>query len=197
MQNENLSVYDDLRQMKSDYEHLKADMDRQMIVNSQLMETVFRNNVSVLDSNRKTTLVSVSAAILAVLAVSCVRGLDMRLAGMIAAFYVLVLIGYTVIYHKLGKIEYGTDNVLSTVTGLRKFKRNYMAVNAASWVLAAGLMCFIFPEIRDTYLVPEQGTIAIALMCVAVLAGICIQYFTDRKVLRACDDIIERLKERP
>ena len=34
-------------------------------------------------------------------------------------------------------------------------------------------------------------------MCVAVLAGICIQYFMDRKVLKACDDIIDQLKEKP
>lgn len=196
MQNDNLSMYDELRQMKSDYECLKADMDKQVIVNRQLMETVLRNKVSVLDSNRKTAVASISAAILIILAASYIKGLDMCLAGVIAALYVLMLIGYVLIYHKLGKIECGTDNVLSTVTRLRKFKRNYMIVNAVSWVLVAGLMCFIFPEIYDVFLIPERGVAAIAFMCVAVLAGVFLQYFVDRKVLRACNDIIDHLKDR-
>lgn len=196
MQNDNLSMQEELRQMKADYEHLKAGMDKQTIINGQLMETVFRNKVSALDSNRRNTLASVSAAILITLAASYIRGLDMCLAGMIAAFYGLILIGYVFIYHELGKIEYGTDNLLSTVTRLRKFKRNYMIVNTVSWMLVAGLMCFLFPEIYDSFRIPERGIAAIAVMCVALLAGICIQYFIDRKVLRTCDGIIDHLKDR-
>lgn len=196
MKNDNLSVQDELQQMKSDYEYLKADMDRQVIINRQLMEAVLRSDVSVLDSNRKNTVIGVGAAILVTLAVSYIRGLDMSLAGMIAALYVLMLIGYVLIYRKLGKIEVGTDNVLSTVTRLRKFKRNYMIVNTLSWVLVAGLMCFAFPEIRATFSTSWLGIAAVTFMGVAVLAGICIQYFVDRNVLGACDDIIDRLKER-
>ena len=197
MQNDNLSMYDELRQMKSDYDYLKADMDKQMIINRQLMELVLRNHVDVLDSNRRTTLAGVGAAILIILAASYIKGLDMCLAGMLAAFYVLLLMGYVFIYHKLGKIEYGADNLLSTVTRLRKFKRNYMIVNTVSWILAIGLMCLIFPVIYNTFRVPERGIAAITFMCVAIFAGICIQYFIDRKVLRACDDIIKQLKVKP
>lgn len=197
MQNDNLSMYDELRQMKSDYDYLKADMDKQMIINRQLMELVLRNHVDVLDSNRRTTLAGVGAAILITLAASYIKGLNMCLAGMLAAFYVLLLMGYVFIYHKLGKIEYGADDLLSTVTRLRKFKRNYMIVNTVSWILAIGLMCFIFPVIYNTFRVPERGIAAITFICVAIFAGICIQYFIDRKVLRACDNIIKQLKDKP
>lgn len=196
MQNDNLSMHDELRQMKSDYEQLKAGMDRQTIINRQLMETVFRSKVGVLDSNKRTTVASLGAAMLITLIVSYIKGLDMHLAGIIAAFFVLVLIGYVLIYRKLGKIEYGTDDILSTVTRLRKFKRSYMIVNIMSWVLLAVLMCFMLPEIHNTFSSPERGVAAIIFMCVAILAGIGIQYFTDRKILKACDDIISRLKDR-
>lgn len=196
MQNDNLSMYDELRQLKSDYECLKADMDTQVIINRQLMEQVLRNNIGVLDSDRRSAMIGVSAAILIVLGVSLIKGLDMWLAGMLVAFYLLLLIGYVVIYHKLGKIECGTDNILSTVVRLRKFKRNYMIVNTVSWVLAIGLICFLFPEIRNTFRTSEQGVAAMVFLCVAVLSGLCMQYFVDRKVLRACDGIIDHLKER-
>lgn len=196
MQNDNLSMCDELRQMKSDYECLKADMDQQVIINRQLMEKVLRNNIGVLDADRKTTMIGVSAAILIVLGVSLIKGLDMWLAGMLVAFYLLLLIGYVVIYHKLGKIECGTDNVLSTVVRLRKFKRNYMIVNTVSWVLAVGLICFLLPEIHSTFRIHERGVAAVVFLCVALLVGLCMQYFVDRKVLRACDGIIDHLKER-
>lgn len=196
MQNDNLSMHDELRQMKSDYEQLKAGMDRQTIINRQLMETVFRSKVGVLDSNRRTSVASLGAAMLITLIVSYIKGLDMHLAVTIAAFFVLVLIGYVLIYRKLGKIEYGTDDILSTVTRLRKFKRSYMIVNVLSWIVLAGLMCFMLPEIHNTFSNPERGVAAIIFMCVAILAGIGIQYFTDRKILKACDDIIGQLKDR-
>lgn len=196
MQNDNLSMHDELRQMKSDYEQLKAGMDRQTIINRQLMETVFRSKVGVLDSNRRTSVASLGAAMLITLTISYIKGLDMHLAVIIAAFFVLVLIGYVLIYRKLGKIEYGTDDILSTVTRLRKFKRSYMIVNVLSWVVLAGLMCFMLPEIHNTFSNPERGVAAIIFMCVAILAGIGIQYFTDRKILKACDDIISQLKDR-
>ena len=95
MQNDNLSMYDELRQMKSDYDYLKADMDKQMIINRQLMELVLRNHVDVLDSNRRTTLAGVGAAILITLAASYIKGLNMCLAGMLAAFYVCIHIPQT------------------------------------------------------------------------------------------------------
>lgn len=196
MQNENLSMYEELGQMKSDYEHLKAGMDKQNIINRQLLEKVFRNKTGVLDSNRKNTVAGVSAAIVLTLAVSYIKGIDMRLAGMIAAFFFLMLTGYVIIYYRLGKIEYGTADVLSTVTRLRKFRLNYMIVNIVSWVLLAGMMFFIFPEIYDSYRIPERGIAAIVIMSVAIITGICIQYFTDRKILKACDEIIDHLKDR-
>lgn len=196
MQKENLSMNDDLLQMKSDYDHLKTSMDKQAIINQQLMEMVFRNKANVLDSNKKTAMVSLGAAMFITLVVSYIRGIDMSLACMIAAFYVLVLVGYALIYSRLGKIEYSTDNVLSTVIRLRKFKRNYMIVNIVSWVLLLGLMCLVFPKIQDTFRIPEWGMAAIAVMCVAILAGISIQYFIDRKILRTCDDIINHLEDR-
>ena len=37
MQNDNVSMQNELRQMKSDYEYLKAGMDKQVIINRQLM----------------------------------------------------------------------------------------------------------------------------------------------------------------
>lgn len=196
MQKDNLSMDDGLQQMKSDYEYLKAGMDKQTIINRQLMERVFRDRTRVLTSNRTTALVSISAAILVTLALSYVRGVDMRIAGIVAGFFALMLIGYGLIYRKLGKIEYGTADILSTVTRLRKFKRNYMIVNTVSWILAAGLLSFMIPEIYGSYSIPQRGIAAIVFICAAVIAGICIQYLTDRKVLRSCDAIIDHLKDR-
>ena len=82
----------------------------------------------------------------------------MRLAGMIAALYVLMLIGYALIYRQLGKIEYGTDNILSTVTRLRRFKRNYRIVNILSWILVIALMCFLFPEIHTRSAIRNEAS---------------------------------------
>ena len=195
-QSDILSLQNKPRQMRSNYAYQKAGMGNKTINNRKFMERVFRNKAGIRDSTGKAAMTSAGAAILITLVASRIRGLDMRLAGMIAAFYVLMLIGYALIYRKLGKVEYGTDNVLSTVTRLRRFKRNYMIANTVLWVLVIVLMCFLFPEIHNTFRIPERGIAAIAFMCVAVLAGICIQYFMDRKVLMACDEIIDQLKDR-
>lgn len=196
MQNDNLSANDELRQMRSDYERLKTDMDKQTVISGQLMETVFRNKTGVLDSGRRSALTGAGAAILVTLALSYIKGLDGYLVGMTVAFYVLMMIGYVLVYRKLGKIEYGADSVLSTVTRLKSFKRNYLAVNILSWLLVAVLMGFLFPEIRKVFHTPEQGVAAMVFLGAALLAGAVAQYAMDRKVLRTCDDIIDRLQER-
>lgn len=193
MQNDNNTMQDGLRQMKSDYEHLKADMDRQTIINRQLMETVFRSKVGVLDSNKKTALAGIGAALVLTIAAAVTKGVSIYITGMLAALYIIMLAGYAYIYRKLGTIEYGTGDILSTVTRLRKFKRDYMAVNIVSWILAAGILCLILPAIHGSF----RGIPAAAFMCAAVLAGAVGQYFIDRKILRTCDDIIGHLKDRP
>ena len=60
MQNDNVSMQNELRQMKSDYEYLKAGMDKQVIINRQLMEAVLRNKAGVLEANRRNTTAGVS-----------------------------------------------------------------------------------------------------------------------------------------
>ena len=124
--------------MKADYDYLKADMDRQRIINRQLMERVLRDHVGVLDANRKPALASMGAAILITLAAAYVRGLDMCLAGMIAAFYALMLIGYVFIYHKLGKIESGDRQRPRDGNQIKEFQtelhdRQYRLMGAGGW----------------------------------------------------------------
>ena len=82
------------------------------------------------------------------------------------------------------------------VEHIRKYKRNDNWENYAALVLVAGHVSLYIPAICDSVRIPARGVAAVAVMCVALLAGVGIQYFVDRRVLRACDDMIDHLKDR-
>ena len=71
---------EELEQMRLQYEALKEDIEKQKIINAEVMESIFRKNVGVLDSDRKLGVTVGIAAIPFVFAVCLLQGLDMWVA---------------------------------------------------------------------------------------------------------------------
>lgn len=193
MQNKEILKTDEFEQLQKEYACLKADFDKQKILNEQLVDKIFKKNVKVLDTNKKTSVFICVAAIIFVLLVAVVNGVDMKYAILPALLCLVIMVGYLILYHKLGRVEYGQDSILEMLIKMRKFKKNYMLLNGVLWLLSIGLMAFLIPVIYGSFTISLYGIIAIAFVCVIFIICIVIQYLIDKKVLKACDDIIDRL----
>lgn len=193
MQNKEILKTDEFEQLQKEYACLKADFDKQKILNEQLVDKIFKKNVKVLDTNKKTSVFICVVAIMFVLLVAVINGVDMKYAILPALLCLVIMVGYLILYHKLGRVEYGQDSILEMLIKMRKFKKNYMLLNGVLWLLSIGLMAFLIPVIYGSFTISLYGIIAIAFVCVIFIICIVIQYLIDKKVLKACDDIIDRL----
>lgn len=193
MQNKEILKTDEFEQLQKEYACLKADFDKQKILNEQLVDKIFKKNVKVLDTNKKNSVFICVAAIIFVLLVAVINGVDMKYAILPALLCLVIMVGYLILYHKLGRVEYGQDSILEMLIKMRKFKKNYMLLNGVLWLLSIGLMAFLIPVIYGSFTISLYGIIAIAFVCVIFIICIVIQYLIDKKVLKACDDIIDRL----
>lgn len=193
MQNKEILKTDEFEQLQKEYACLKADFDKQKMLNEQLVDKIFKKNVKVLDTNKKNSVFICVAAIIFVLLVAVINGVDMKYAILPALLCLVIMVGYLILYHKLGRVEYGQDSILEMLIKMRKFKKNYMLLNGVLWLLSIGLMAFLIPVIYGSFTISLYGIIAIAFVCVIFIICIVIQYLIDKKVLKACDDIIDRL----
>lgn len=187
-------VLDELEKMRDEYAGLKEELDRQKIINGKLMESTFRKNVDVLDSNKKTGIAVcvVMALFLAALA-TFMEAFTLPVAAGVA-LCLIIIAGYIVVYRRID-FKDGIDDVRTTALKVRKFRKDYIKFQLTSYAWVLGFIIISAPFIFKGFLATVKSLTAIAFIIVIFIACACAQYFTDRKVLKACDEIIDRLEE--
>ena len=187
-------VLDELEKMRDEYAGLKEELDRQKIINGKLMESTFRKNVDVLDSNKKTGIAVcvVMALFLAALA-TFMEAFTLPVAAGVA-LCLIIIAGYIVVYRRID-FKDGIDDVRTTALKVRKFRKDYIKFQLRSYAWVLGFIIISVPFIFKGFLATVKSLTAIAIIIVIFIACACAQYFTDRKVLKARDEIIDRLEE--
>ena len=183
---------EELERMRKDYAALKAELDGQKILNGRLMDKVFSKNVSMLGHNKKLGVFMGIFALAFILSSAAIKGVDMRYVLLPALLCLVIVACYMVLYNRLGRIDC-QDNVLATVVRVRKFRKNYMLMNGILWLLAFGVLAFLLPVVYGSFAVAANGIAAVIFVCAIVVVCVIAQYLVDCKVLKACDEIIDRL----
>lgn len=187
-------VLDELEKMRDEYAGLKEELDRQKIINGKLMESIFRKNVDVLDSNKKTGIAVcvVMALFLAALA-TFMEAFTLPVAAGVA-LCLIIMAGYIVLYRRMD-FKDGMADVKTTALKVSRFRKKYIKFQLTSYAWVLGFIIISAPFIFKGFLATAKSLAAIAFIIVIFIACACAQYFTDRKVLKACDEIIDRLEE--
>ncbi len=195
MQDGKIFGSEELEQMRLQYASLKEDLEKQKIINGRMMESVFRKNVGILDADRKIGIAGGLAAIPFVFAVCIIQGLDMWIAVVLGAGFLAQAVCYLILYRRLGPVGNGQANVLETAVGIRKFRKGYIVVNTALWVLVLTVFVVMGVDIYHAWSPPVKGLAAVGILCVIALAAMFAEYLYGRRILKACDGIIRRLEE--
>ncbi len=193
MNREEFDINQELEQMRQDYANLKERFDKQQIINEQLIQNAMKKDVRRLFLSKKTVPVGIALTILAVI-LSRVQGMAWWLTLSLVLFGVLVFPAVYWVYQGVREEEIYNGDILSTTETLRRFKKRYI-------VLVAGICLFFFAFVVAATLFMTSMDISaelmwrrgvlIALLCVGTLA---LEYYSARRLLNACDDIIGRLK---
>ena len=193
MNKEEFDINQELEQMRQDYADLKERFDKQQIINEQLMQNAMKKDVRRLFFSKKSIPVSIALFIIA--AVLCyVQGFKWWVPLFIIIYGLLAFLGVFWAYKGIREEDIYNGDILSTTESLREFKKRY-------GILVTGIcvLFFLFVILATFHmtlmnisaeLMWRRGILG-ALLCVGTLA---LEYYSAKRLLSACDAIIERLK---
>ena len=193
MNKEEFDINQELEQMRQDYAALKERFDKQQIINEQLMQNATKKDVRRLFLSKKSIPATIALFIIAVI-LCYVQRFDWWVPLSIIIYGLLTIPGIFWVYKGIREEDIYNGDILSTTESLRKFKKRYVILMTGICVLF-----FIFVIIATFYMTSMNISaglmwrrgIIIALLCVGTLA---LEYHSAKKLLSACDTIIERLK---
>ena len=193
MNKEEFDINQELEQMRQDYAALKERFDKQQIVNEQLMQNAMKKDVRRLFLSKKSVPVGIVLAIVAV--VLCfVQGFEWWVPLSLVIYSLVVFPGVYWVYKGINEDTVYNGDILTTTEALREFKKRYIVLVAVICILF-----FAFVIVATLYMTSMNIStemmwrrgILIALLCVGTIA---MEYYSAKRLLNACDDIIERLK---
>ena len=193
MNKEEFDINQELEQMRQDYAALKERFDKQQIINEQLMQNAMKKDVRRMFLSKKTVPIGIALTLLAVI-LCYVQGMAWWLTLSIIIYGVIFIPGVYWAYNGVLEEEIYNGDILSTTETLRRFKKRYII-----WVAGMCLYFFAFVVAGTIYMTSMNISaelmwrrgIIIALLCVGTLA---LEYYSAKRLLNACDDIIGRLK---
>ena len=193
MNKEEFDINQELEQMRQDYAALKERFDKQQIINEQLIQNAMKKDVRRLFLSKKTVPIGIACAILGVI-LSYIQGMAWWLTLSIIIFSVIFFPGVFWVYKGIREETIYNGDILSTTEALRQFKKRYIVLVAGIclyfFVFVVGATIFMTSMNISAELMWRRG-ILIALLCVGTLA---LEYYSAKRLLNACDDIIDRLK---
>ena len=193
MKKEEFDINQELEQMRQDYAVLKERFDKQQIINEQLMQNAMKKDVRRLFLSKKSVPLGIALVIVAV--VLCfVQGFDWWVPLSLVIYSLIVFPGVFWVYKGIREETVYNGDILSTTEALRKFKKRYIVL-----VTVICILFFAFVVIATLYMTSMNISaelmwrrgILIALLCVGTIA---LEYYSAKRLITACDDIIDRLK---
>ena len=193
MNKEEFDINQELEQMRQDYANLKERFDKQQIINERLIQNAMKKDVRRLFLSKKNVPLGVACCILAVI-LSYVQGMAWWVTLSLILFSVISIPAVYWAYKGVREEEIYNGDILSTTETLRRFKKRYVALETGIC-----LFFFAFVVVATIYMTSMNISIElkwrrgilVALLCMGTLT---FEYFYAKRILNACDDVIERLK---
>jgi len=193
MNKEELDINQELEQMRQAYAALKERYDKQQIITEDLLQKAMKKDVRRLFLSKKST-VCAAAVLAAAIIFFYLRGYEWWIIISLGIFGLLSVLGVFWAYKGVREEDIYNGDILSTAETLRQFKKRYV-------ILVSGICIYFFAFVIagmfylttmniSTEIMWRRGII-VAVLCVGSLT---LEYNSAKRLLKACDDIIERLK---
>ena len=197
MNTEEFDINQDLEQMRQDYADLKERFDQQQIINEQLMEKAFKADVRWLSRDRNSGVIAVILGIPAIIILSIIRKADWWFPVVATVFVLIILWAMLRLYKNLSKDTLYTEDVLSATKKVKRFKQQYQRYFFASLAAAVILFGSYLPTIYHSWSTPEQGTKMVVIGCIFAVVLLVWGYVYYKRLMKACDSILDRLENVP
>lgn len=184
----------ELQELKSEFNDLKETLNKQRIVNQELLEQIRKQKTSFIGKDL-TKRMSMDIITIPMIIVIChAVGWPIWFAVAVSIWALIDLVAVLVGRKKFDTRKMLDDDVLTAAKTVKEYKRFYHLSVVVGAIPAVALVAFVLIRIYTQSAPDDNMMLPTAIYIFACLAGILLSVKTYRKKMEACDNLIDSLE---
>ena len=184
----------ELQELKSEYNDLKETLNKQRIVNKELLEQIRKQKTSFIGKDL-TKRMSMDIITIPMIIVIChAVGWPIWFAVAVSIWALIDLIAVLVGRKKFDTRKMLDDDVLTAAKTVKEYKRFYHLSVVVGAIPAVALVAFVLIRIYTQSAPDENMLFPTAIYIFTCVAGVLFSVKTYRKKMEACDNLIDSLE---
>ena len=184
----------ELQELKSEFNDLKETLNKQRIVNQELLEQIRKQKTSFIGKDL-TKRMSMDIITIPMIIVIChAVGWPIWFAVAVSIWALIDLVAVLVGRKKFDTRKMLGDDVLTAAKTVKEYKRFYHVSVVVGAIPAVALVAFVLIRIYAQSTPDDNMLLPTAIYIFACLAGILLSVKTYRKKMEACDSLIDSLE---
>jgi len=184
----------ELQELKSEFNDLKETLNKQRIVNKELLEQIRKQKTSFIGKDL-TKRMSMDIITIPMIIVIChAVGWPIWFAVAVSIWALIDLVAVLVGRKKFDTRKMLDDDVLTAAKTVKEYKRFYHLSVVVGAIPAVALVAFVLIRIYTQSAPDDNMMLPTAIYIFACLAGILLSVKTYRKKMEACDNLIDSLE---
>ena len=184
----------ELQELKSEYNDLKETLNKQRIVNQELLEQIRKQKTSFIGKDL-TKRMSMDIITIPMIIVIChAVGWPIWFAVAVSIWALIDLIAVLVGRKKFDTRKMLDDDVLTAAKTVKEYKRFYHLSVVVGAIPAVALVAFVLIRIYTQSAPDENMLFPTVIYIFTCVAGVLFSVKTYRKKMEACDNLIDSLE---
>ena len=184
----------ELQELKSEFNDLKETLNKQRIVNKELLEQIRKQKTSFIGKDL-TKRMSMDIITIPMIIVIChAVGWPIWFAVAVSIWALIDLVAVLVGREKFDTRKMLDGDVLTVAKTVKEYKRFYHLSVVVGVIPAVALVAFVLIRIYAQSAPDDNMMLPTAIYIFACLAGILLSIKTYRKTMEACDNLIDSLE---
>ncbi len=184
----------ELQELKSEFNDLKETLNKQRIVNKELLAQVQKQKASFIGKDLAKRMSMDIITIPMIIVICHAVGWPMWFAAAVSIWALIDLVAVLVGRKKFDTQKMLDDDVLTAAKTVKEYKRFYHLSVVVGAIPAVALVAFVLVRIYAQSAPDDNMLLPTAIYIFACLAGILLSIKTYRKKMEACDNLIDSLE---
>ena len=184
----------ELQELKSEFNDLKETLNKQRIINKELLAQVQKQKASFIGKDLAKRMSMDIITIPMIIVICHAIGWPMWFAAAVSIWALIDLLAVLVGRKRFDTQKMLDDDVLTVAKTVKEYKRFYHLSMVVGAIPAVALVAFVLIRIYTQSAPDDNMMLPTAIYIFACLAGILLSVKTYRKKMEACDNLINSLE---
>ena len=186
----------ELQELKSEFNELKETLNKQRIVNKELLAQVQKQKASFIGKDLAKRMSMDIITIPMIIVICHAIGWPMWFAAAVSLWALIDLIAVLVGRKKFDTQKMLDDDILTVAKTVKEYKKFYHLSMVIGAIPAVALVAFILIRIYTQSALDKNMLLPTAIYIFTCVAGVLFSVKTYRKKMEACDNLIDSLENK-